>query len=175
MLGRNEDRKSSPSHELLERQRRRASFSSWFMLGLGVTLLIAGVCLKLGDASGELESGPAGLLLKKLHGPIPALIWTSTILFCFRQFRRDRERAKELEKQQNRIRIINRYPDSRMSAEDVIRLLEDGAGPKPPSEARPHDGIVIRVRPVEREIKTIKPTTRRGLPESVKTEKPYEK
>lgn len=170
MPDQNEDRKSTLARELLEIQRRRASFSSWFMLGLGVTLLIAGAYIGLGSTSGQLESGP-GLVLKKLHGPIPVLLWAPIVFFCFRQFRRDKERAKDLEIQQNRTRIVNRYSDAKMSAEDVIRLLEDGAGPKPPPEKRLLDGIVIRVGPAEREIKTIRPSTRKGLPESLKPEK----
>jgi hypothetical protein len=143
------------------------------MLGLGVTLLIAGVYIGLGNASGELENGPAGVVLKKLHGPLPALLWAPTVFFCFRQFRRDRERAKELEDRQNRDRIIRRYSDARMSAEEVIRLLENGAEAKPPPEKQPQAGIIIRVKPNEREIKTVKPTVRRGLPAPSKPEDPH--
>src|SRR5581483_6435015 len=122
------------------------------MLGLGVTLLIAGIYIGLGNASGELEGSLAGLVFKKLHGPIPALLWAPTVFFCFRQFRRDRERAKQLEDRQARDRIIKRYSDAKMSAEDVIRLIENGAEPKPPPEKQPSAGIVIRVGPNEPEI-----------------------
>jgi hypothetical protein len=172
-----EDRRAKPARELLESQRRRASFSSWLMLGLGVGLLIAGVYIGLGNVAGDLENGPAGLVLKKLHGPVPALLWAPTILFCFRQFRRDRERARELENRQNRDRLIRRYPDPKMSAEDAIRLLESGAGmPKPPLPDKPPTaGIVIRVKQSEREIKSINPPVRRGLPASSRPEDPREK
>ena len=146
------------------------------MLGLGITLLTAAAYIGFGDASGELENGLTGIVLKKLRGPIPALLWVTTAFFCLRQFLKDKERVKELEDRQSRDRIIKRYSDARMSTEDVIRLLEKGAGPpRPPQEKQPPAGIIIRVKQKEQEIKSVKQAMRKKLPAPSKPEDPHER
>jgi hypothetical protein len=146
------------------------------MLGLGLGLLLTGAYIGLGNVTGDLENGVAGLVLKKLHGPIPALLWGPTVFFCFRQFRRDRARVKELEDCQVREQMIRRYPNPKMSTEEAIRLLQKGAEPPtPPPERPPTAGILIRVQQNEREMKSINTQVRRGLPSTLKTEDPREK
>lgn len=133
---------SLEDRELLESQRRRASFSSWLMLGLGAALLIAGPFLTLGNSFGELESGPAGILLKKIHGPGPSLLWLSAVALLFRQFLHDKKRARELEDRQNRERHIRLNKDIKL-AEDALRLIEHGPGASKPVQEKPPPARVI--------------------------------
>ncbi len=170
MSTQDEDSRVLVLEESLERQRRRASFSAWLMLSLAIILLVIGVCIGLGNTSGELEGGYAGFTLKKLRGPIPVVLWVPTIFFCFRQFRRDRERAKQLEDRQNRELFLRICNESHLSTEDAIRMFEDGAGPKTAPEKQLPDGVILRVLSHEPAMKRVRSSSRRGLPSSLKSD-----
>lgn len=116
---------------LLERQRRRASLQSWILLGLTLSVFLAGVLwLPLGKAEGQLKSDEAAGWTFNLAGSGFHLAWAGFVFFLLREYRNAvawaRNREEQQQKQEDReekVRILKKHSYGKELSLLIAKLL----------------------------------------------------